>query len=519
MRLSWGVVGVVAGCVALGCVAVRAQSGPLGVFESQSDVGSVTPAGTGAFDAGSGAYTLTSSGANLWMRTDAFHFVWKKISGDAVLTADAALGPVGPKSSPHRKVLLMFRQSLDEDAMYADAAVHGSGETALQFRSAKADTTQDITVGMVAPKRMRLEKRGDVVTLFVADGDGPLGGSWKQAGASIRMHFDGDFYAGIGVCAHDKDLVEKGVFTNVELKPLEAGAASGKMTLYSTLQTISINPDARRDFVVITTHGSMEAPNWSRDGKSLLFTREGKLWTVPVEDGAGKGTDLSQAREMDLGGLTNCSGSHGFSPDGKLLAATCEMTGKPGRRVYVVPVAGGAAPRMLTETPNSYFHSWSPDGKTIAFTRPGKGGGGNIYAIPVEGGQETALTTGTGISDDPDYTPDGKWIYFNSDRAGGMQIFRMKPDGSGVEQVTSDERRNWTPHPSPDGKSVLIIAYEKDVNGHPANKPVTLRILDVATGKMRDLIGIVGGSGSDNVANWAPDGEHFAFVSYQMLPE
>ena len=173
---------------------------------------------------------------------------------------------------------------------------------------------------------------------------------------------------------------------------------------------------------------------------------------------------------------------------------------------------------MVTEKPDSYFHSWSPDGHTIAFTRPSHGSG-NIYSIPVEGGAETALTTGTGISDDPDYSPDGKWIYFNSDRAGGMQIFRMRSDGSRVEQLTRDDKRNWTPHPSPDGKSILILSYDKDVTGHPANKNVTLRILDAGTLMVRDLTGIVGGSGSDNVPNWAPDGGHFAFVSYQMLPQ
>ena len=172
---------------------------------------------------------------------------------------------------------------------------------------------------------------------------------------------------------------------------------------------------------------------------------------------------------------------------------------------------------MVTANPNSYFHSWSPDGKTILFTRPAIGSL-NILAIPAEGGDETALTTGAGTSDDPDYSPDGQYIYFNSDRTGGMQIFRMRPDGSHVEQVTQDERRNWTAHPSPDGKSVLILSYASDVTGHPANKDVALRILDVATGKVRDLVEVVGGAGTDNVPNWAPDGAHLAFVSYQMLP-
>ena len=84
--------------------------------------------------------------------------------------------------------------------------------------------------------------------------------------------------------------------------------------------------------------------------------------------------------------------------------------------------------------------------------------------------------------------------------------------------MTFDDRHNWTAHPSPDGKSVLILSYASDVTGHPANKDVTLRILDPETKKVRDLVEIVGGSGTDNVPNWAPDGAHFAFVSYQMLP-
>ena len=99
-----------------------------------------------------------------------------------------------------------------------------------------------------------------------------------------------------------------------------------------------------------------------------------------------------------------------------------------------------------------------------------------------------------------------------------MQIWRMNADGTDPIQVTSDDWNNWTPHPSPDGKSIVILSYPKNVTGHPANKDVALRILTPADGKVRTLVNIVGGSGTDNVPNWAPDGNHFAFVSYQMLP-
>jgi len=100
-----------------------------------------------------------------------------------------------------------------------------------------------------------------------------------------------------------------------------------------------------------------------------------------------------------------------------------------------------------------------------------------------------------------------------------MQIWRMKPDGSAPEQMTTDDRNNWTPHPSPDGKSVLMLSYPHDVTGHPANKDVAMRLLSTVDKSVRTVVDIVGGSGSDNVANWAPDSEHFAFVSFQMLPE
>jgi len=512
--------------------AAQTRGGGLGIFVNQSDVGSVVPPGVASFDAATGVYTIRSAGANLWVNVDGFHFVWKKVSGDVSLTADVKLADASPTASPHRKALLMFRQTLDPDAMYADAAVHGSGETALQYRRNKGDTTQDIAFNIGAPQRLRLEKRGDTITLFLSAHGEPL----HQVGATIKLHFDGEFYAGLGVCAHNKDAVEQATFAHVELQPLTASiapatavpatpaptptSAPAPMALYSTLQTIAIDNNARMAFVIQTGKGQMEAPNWSRDGKTLIFNRAGKLWSVPAAEGNGS---IAEATPIDIGNASDCTGSHGLSPDGKWIAMTCTTPDHPGRRVYIVPAAGaivpatGSAPRIVTANPDSYFHSWSPDGKTILFTRPSHGTL-NIFAISPDGGAETALTMGAGVSDDPDFSADGQWIYFNSDRAGGMQIWRMRPDGSAPEQVTFDEKHNWTAHPSPDGKSILILSYDKDVTGHAANKDVTLRIINVADGKIRDLVEIVGGSGSDNVPNWAPDSTHFAFVSYQFLP-
>jgi hypothetical protein len=442
----------------------------------------------------------------MWSTIDAFHFIWKKVSGDVTLKADITFPESTGTHDPHRKAVLIFRQTLDADAIYVDAAQHGSGLTALQYRRKRSATTQDIELSIDAPQRLELEKRGDTITMYLSNHGEPL----HQVGASIRLHLEDPFYAGIGVCSHNKDAVEKATFAHLTMKAPGSESGEGQPILYSTLQTIGIEDNFRRAFVVATGPEKMEAPNWSRNGKTLYFNRDGHIWTIPAEGGT--------ATILNTGAATRCSGSHGLSPEGKLLAISCSMPDKPETRVYVVPSTGGE-PKLLTENPSSYFHSWSPDGKTILFTRPSPGGG-NIFSIPVEGGTEKPLTTGRGISDDPDYSANGNWIYFNSDRGGGlMQIWRMRPDGSGMEQVTSDAFNNWTPHPSPDGKSILILSYDPAVKGHPANKDVTLRILNVSDGKIRDLVDIVGGAGSDNVPNWAPDGSHFAFVGFQMLPE
>ena len=61
------------------------------------------------------------------------------------------------------------------------------------------------------------------------------------------------------------------------------------------------------------------------------------------------------------------------------------------------------------------------------------------------------LTDAPGLDDGPDYSPDGRYIYFKSVRTGTMQIWRMKPDGTGQERVTEDDYANCFPHPSPDG--------------------------------------------------------------------
>jgi TolB protein len=485
-------------------LSAQSKAKALGMFEGQSDIGKVVPAGTLAYSPSASTYTVSAAGWDLWSTNDGFHYVWKKLSGDLSLTADIDFPIKTGEHSPNRKAVLMVRRSLDADDAYVDVAQHGSGMTALQYRRAKGEKTQSTGINIDAPKRIRLEKRGDVFTMFVSTRGEPL----HQVGATTKLHFDEPFYVGIGVSGHNTKAAEKAVFSNLKLEQLTAPATPPQLVLYSTLQTIEVAEDLPRATILLSHTGPRSmAPNWSRDGKTIVFTRGAGIASIPATGGT--------AQEINVGGLVSCSGSHGFSPDGKLFALSCATPDHTDRRVFIIP-AGGGTPRLVTEN-TGYFHSWSPDGKTILYTR-GTKAGLTIYAISVDGGPETALTSRTGVDDDPDYSPDGKYIYFNSDRWGGMQIARMHPDGTQVEQVTFDNFKNWTPHPSPDGKSIVFLSYDPSVTTHAANKDITLRILSPDDGKVRTLVNLVGGDGTMNVANWSPDSKNVAFVSYQMLP-
>ena len=286
-------------------------------------------------------------------------------------------------------------------------------------------------------------------------------------------------------------------------------AAQSAPAVTSVLQTIATDGPAAHPVSVYEATGYFEAPNWTRDGKSLIFDQAGRMMEIPAAGG--------QPVAINVGAASRCNGSHGLSPDGKLLAITCNMQGLKGAHVFLVPLGGGE-PKLLTHTDGSYWHSWSPDGKTILFVHP-ENGSLNIFSVAVDGSDEHAITTGSGASDDPDFSPDGKYIYFCSDRTGTSQIWRMKPDGSSPEQITSDERVNWTPHVSPDGQQMVYISYEKGTTGHPANRPVVLRLMNIKDRSIRDLVSLTGGSGTMNVPSWAPDSKHLAFVGYRLVEQ
>jgi dipeptidyl aminopeptidase/acylaminoacyl peptidase len=427
----------------------------------------------------------------MWGTADHFHYVWIKVSGDVSLEATVEF--VGSSPEPHRKACLLIRQSLDPDAPYIDAARHGDGLTSLQWREVTGDVTHEIQSNVLAPTRLRIEKRGDYVSMYV--GGVPAGGATK-------VHLTGDYYVGLAVTAHNTGRLETARFSNVSLGKPSSGSAT---TLINTLETISLASKDRRVAYVVVQPQRIEAPNWFPDDtRTLYFNTKGRLYTL--RDG--------RIESVDLDPLNDINNDHGVTRDGKTWAFSDQTNHQPSQ----IFVKSAGATRRVTENGPSYFHGWSPDGQTLVYCGL-RNGNFDIYSISVNGDPETRLTTNPGKDDGPEFSPDGQYIYYNSDRSGSMQIWRMKPDGSEQEQVTNDESDNWFPHISPDGTMLAFLSYERGVGDHPENKDVRLRVMHLGTRAIDELAKLFGGQGTINVNSWSPDSQSLAFVSYQIVPE
>jgi dipeptidyl aminopeptidase/acylaminoacyl peptidase len=408
---------------------------PLGIFTGSVDVGTPSTIGRGSarFDPDRNVYTISGGGENMWGSADHFHYLWTKVSGDMMLEATAEFVGTSPSTGTpagHRKACLVIRQTLDSDSVYADAAAHGDGLTSLQWRDAKGGPTREVQSNIVGARRLRIEKRGNDLSMSIA----APGEELHPAGGSARVELTGDFYVGLGVTSHEAGRIETAAFSGVTVRTLPPAPAGARMDVVNTLETINVQSGDRRVAYVLTQPARFEAPNWFPDDtNTLYFNNGGKLYRIQAEP---PGTAPNQNRlkvpePVPLGILTRINNDHGVTRDGKMWAISDQSQTVNGQRpslIYTVPVGGGEAKRV-TELGPSYFHGWAPDGKTLAYCAQ-RHGNFDVYTISVDGGPEKRLTTADGNDDRPEYSPDGQYIYFNSERTGTMQVWRRKTDGS-----------------------------------------------------------------------------------------
>ncbi len=486
------------GCLTFSTISSHSQQPTLGIFDSQADVGQVKHPGSVTYDASRQEYTVTGSGTNMWLGTDEFHLVWKRLKGNFILSTRAQF--IGKGVEPHRKIGWIVRSSLESNSPHVTAVVHGDGLTSLQFRRTNGADTEEKRSAVKAADVLQLERKGNTYTMSVARFGDPF-----TSEQIPDLALGDEVYVGLFVCSHNKEVVEQAVFSNVRITaPAKDNFVSYRDYIGSDLEILDVESGSRRTIYHVAD--SLQAPNWTRDGKALIYNRNGRLYRFDLASGT--------PTELNTGFAISNNNDHVLSFNGKMLAISNHIKEEQNQsNVFTMPVQGGT-PKRITTTGPSYLHGWSPDGKFLIYTAQ-RNGEFDIYKIPSAGGTETNLTNSKGLDDGPEYTPDGKYIYFNSTRTGLMQLWRMKPDGGGQEQVTSDEFNNWFPHISPDGKWIVFLSFLKDVrpDDHPFYKRVYIRLMPAGGGPAKVVAYVYGGQGTINVPSWSPDSKRIAFVS------
>jgi TolB protein len=470
----------------------------MGSFSHFSNIGSPAIPGTISYSEPIQKYSMEASGANIWFGHDSFSFLWKKMNGDFIVQTQIRF--IGDGHELHRKTGIMFRASKDADAPMVACTVHGDGLTSLQYRKVKGEDIKEIIFKNSGPDVIQLEKQGDSFIMSAAHF-----GELYHVEKLVNLEIGEELLAGLFLCSHNESTTEQVEFTNTRIfNPAPETLVQYKEYLNSMLEVMDVETGHRQ--VLLTAEGSIQAPNWTPDGKTLIYNSAGLLYNfdIATEESSVLNTDFANKNNND----------HVLTFDGKQIGIShhAEETGG-GSLIYTLPIEGGV-PKKITDQAPSYLHGWSPDSEYLIYTAK-RNGNFDIYRISKDGGKEMRLTNTEGLDDGSEYSPDGKYIYFNSSRSGTMQIWRMDADGRNQTQLTFDQYNDWFPHISPDNKWIAFISFSEKVQAekHPFYERVYLRLMPVEGGEVKVIGYLYGGQGSINVPNWSPDSKKIAFVS------
>ena len=197
----------------LAASAAFAQPSALGIFSGSTDVGDPPLKGSAEFDATTGEYKITGTGADIWARADQFHYAWREVPGDFSLAATVRF--LSAEGNAHRKAVLMLRKSLDTDSPFLHLAIHADGMASVQFRNSKGDTTNtvDFPTGGRGVWTLKLARKGSTVTVWTGKDGAPLvelGHTVTQLGSPVL--------AGLGVSSHTREATATMSFSNVTIE-------------------------------------------------------------------------------------------------------------------------------------------------------------------------------------------------------------------------------------------------------------------------------------------------------------
>ncbi|MFZ7087038.1 biopolymer transporter Tol [Curtobacterium sp. RRHDQ10] len=292
--------------------------------------------------------------------------------------------------------------------------------------------------------------------------------------------------------------------------------------------------EARASRVVFESASVLvEAPNVLPDGR-LVLNGNGDLFLLAVPDA---GTVCSEADlvPVPLDGVPEINNDHVLDPAGD----TVVVSARDGD-LYRVAMPGGTDTTPAVRVTDAaaapvarkyYLHGIAPDSSSLAAIVGERSEEGvwttDVALVDPGSGEPTFLTRDEHADDGCAFSPDGAVLLFNSERftPGTAQLVALRLDlPDEPVRLTIDDRVNWFPHLAPDGSSLLYLSYAPGEQGHPADRPVELRLLPGALARGARMMPVpetlvtiaVGGQGTVNVPPWSPDSRWFAYCDYPL---